>query len=146
VLAPLVRLLRRLRVGRAPSVLIAVLLAFLVISGISTLIGSQAAELAANLALSAVAVVVAAMFWTWLTAFLPDSVGRSIKPHNVQVRTSRNSAHARSGMYHPEVLHKIRSCMNTHCAHPRYLSDHNPLRSTQRHALEQRLRRELLGR
>lgn len=51
VLAPLVRLLRRLRVGRAPSVLIAVLFAFLVISGIGTLIGSQAAELAGNLAL-----------------------------------------------------------------------------------------------
>jgi predicted PurR-regulated permease PerM/methylmalonyl-CoA mutase cobalamin-binding subunit len=51
VLAPLVRLLRRLRMGRAPSVLIAVLLAFLVISGIGTLIGSQAADLAGNLAL-----------------------------------------------------------------------------------------------
>ena len=51
VLAPLVRLLRRLRLGRAPSVLIAVLFAFLVISGIGTLIGSQAAELAGNLAL-----------------------------------------------------------------------------------------------
>jgi predicted PurR-regulated permease PerM len=50
-LAPLVRLLRRLRVGRAPSVLIAVLFAFLAISGIATLIGSQAAELAGNLAL-----------------------------------------------------------------------------------------------
>jgi predicted PurR-regulated permease PerM/methylmalonyl-CoA mutase cobalamin-binding subunit len=37
--------------GRAPSVLIAVLLAFLVISGIGTLIGSQAADLAGNLAL-----------------------------------------------------------------------------------------------
>src|SRR5690242_14681188 len=49
VLAPLVRLLRRVRVGRAPSVLIAVLLAFLVISGIGTLIGSQVAELAGNL-------------------------------------------------------------------------------------------------
>lgn len=51
VLAPLVRLLRRLRVGHAPSVLIAVLLAFLVISGIATLIGSQVAELAGNLGL-----------------------------------------------------------------------------------------------
>ena len=51
VLAPLVRLLRRVRVGRAPSVLIAVLLAFLVISGIATLIGSQVADLAGNLAL-----------------------------------------------------------------------------------------------
>jgi predicted PurR-regulated permease PerM len=51
VLAPLVRLLRRLRVGHASSVLVAVLLAFLVISGIGTLIGSQAAELAGNLAL-----------------------------------------------------------------------------------------------
>jgi predicted PurR-regulated permease PerM len=51
VLAPLVRLLRRLRIGRAPSVLIAVLLAFLVISGIGILIGSQAADLAGNLAL-----------------------------------------------------------------------------------------------
>src|ERR1700751_3156311 len=51
VLAPLVRLLRRLRAGRAPSVLIAVLLAFLVIPGIGTLIGSQVAELAGNLAL-----------------------------------------------------------------------------------------------
>lgn len=51
VLAPLVRLLRRLRVGHTPSVLVAVLLAFLVISGIGTLIGSQAAELAGNLPL-----------------------------------------------------------------------------------------------
>jgi predicted PurR-regulated permease PerM len=51
VLAPLVRVLRRLRVGRAPSVLITVLFAFLLISGIGTLIGSQAAELAGNLAL-----------------------------------------------------------------------------------------------
>src|ERR1700748_755589 len=51
VLAPLVRLLRRLRIGRVLSVLIAVLLAFLVSSGIGTLIGSQAAQLAGNLAL-----------------------------------------------------------------------------------------------
>src|SRR5215470_6331401 len=51
VLAPLVRILRRLRAGRVPSVLIAVLFAFLVISGIATLIGSQAADLAGNLAL-----------------------------------------------------------------------------------------------
>jgi predicted PurR-regulated permease PerM len=51
VLAPLIRLLRRLRIGHAPSVLVTVLLAFLVISGIGTLIGSQAAELAGNLAL-----------------------------------------------------------------------------------------------
>ncbi len=51
VLAPLVRLLRRLRIGRVTSVLVAVILAFLVISGIGTLIGSQVADLAGNLAL-----------------------------------------------------------------------------------------------
>jgi predicted PurR-regulated permease PerM len=51
VLAPLVLLLRRLRAGRVPSVLVAVLFAFLVIFGIGTLIGSQVAQLAGNLAL-----------------------------------------------------------------------------------------------
>jgi predicted PurR-regulated permease PerM len=51
MLAPLVLLLRRLRAGRVPSVLIAVLFAFLVMFGIGTLIGSQMAQLAGNLAL-----------------------------------------------------------------------------------------------
>lgn len=49
VLAPLVLLLRRLHIARVPSVIIAVLIAFIVILGIGTLIGSQLAQLAENL-------------------------------------------------------------------------------------------------
>lgn len=49
VLAPLVLLLRRLHIPRVPSVIIAVLVAFIVILGIGTLIGSQLAQLAENL-------------------------------------------------------------------------------------------------
>ena len=49
VLAPLVLLLRRLHIPRVPSVIIAVLIAFIVILGIGTLIGSQLAQLAENL-------------------------------------------------------------------------------------------------
>lgn len=51
VLAPLVLLLRRARLGRVPSVLAAVFLAFLVICGIATLIVGQLAQLAENLPL-----------------------------------------------------------------------------------------------
>jgi len=49
VLAPLVLLLRRLHIPRVPSVIIAVLIAFIVILGIGTLIGSQLAQLGACL-------------------------------------------------------------------------------------------------
>jgi predicted PurR-regulated permease PerM len=49
VLAPLVLLLRRLRIGRISSVLATVLLAFVVIFGISALVGGQLAHLAENL-------------------------------------------------------------------------------------------------
>lgn len=49
VLAPLVLWLRRWRVGRVSSVIVAVLLAILVICGIATLIGGQVAQLAENL-------------------------------------------------------------------------------------------------
>ena len=49
VLAPLVLLLRRLHVGRVPSVLVAVLIAVVVILGIGALVGGQIAQLAANL-------------------------------------------------------------------------------------------------
>src|SRR5919199_6368618 len=49
VLAPLVRLLRRCRLGRVPSVLVAVVLAFVVIGGLGAVIGSQVAHLAENL-------------------------------------------------------------------------------------------------
>jgi predicted PurR-regulated permease PerM len=49
VLAPLVLLLRRLRIGRIPSVLATVLLAFVVIFGISAFVGGQLAHLAENL-------------------------------------------------------------------------------------------------
>jgi predicted PurR-regulated permease PerM len=49
VLAPLVLLLRRLHVGRVPSVIIAVLLAVFVIFGVGALIGAQLAQLAENL-------------------------------------------------------------------------------------------------
>jgi predicted PurR-regulated permease PerM len=46
VLAPLAHLLRRCRLGRVPSVLIAVLSAIAIIGGIGTVIGSQVAQLA----------------------------------------------------------------------------------------------------
>jgi predicted PurR-regulated permease PerM len=49
VLAPLVLLLRRLRIGRISSVLVTVLLAFVAIFGISALVGGQLAHLAENL-------------------------------------------------------------------------------------------------
>jgi predicted PurR-regulated permease PerM len=49
VLAPLALVLRRWRVGRVSSVIVAVLLAFLVICGIAALIGGQVAQLAENL-------------------------------------------------------------------------------------------------
>jgi predicted PurR-regulated permease PerM len=49
VLAPLVLLLRRVYVGRVASVLVAVLLALVVISGIGALIGGQIAQLADKL-------------------------------------------------------------------------------------------------
>ena len=48
LLAPLVGLLQRMRVGRAPAVIIAVLLALGVIGGLGTMIGSQVAGLAAD--------------------------------------------------------------------------------------------------
>ncbi len=49
VLAPAVTLLQRARVGKAPAVLIAVALAFIVISGIGLVVGRQATTLAASL-------------------------------------------------------------------------------------------------
>ncbi len=49
VLAPLVLLLRRWRFGRVPSVIVAVLLAFLVIFGVGAVIAGQLATLARNL-------------------------------------------------------------------------------------------------
>ena len=49
VLAPLVRLLRRARLGNVPSVLLAVLLAFGTIGGIGTVVGNQAADVAGAL-------------------------------------------------------------------------------------------------
>ena len=49
VLAPVVNLLRRLHLGRVPSVIVAVLLALGVIGGIGTVIGTQVAGLAGNL-------------------------------------------------------------------------------------------------
>ena len=48
-LGPLVKLLRRLHCGRIPSVVVAVLLAFLVIFGIGALIGSQLTQLAGQM-------------------------------------------------------------------------------------------------
>lgn len=48
-LAPLVVLLRRWHFGRVPSVILVVLLAFFVILGVASLIGSQVAHLAENL-------------------------------------------------------------------------------------------------
>lgn len=49
VLGPVVNLLRRLRLGRVPSVIAAVLLALGVIGGIGAVIGTQVAGLAGNL-------------------------------------------------------------------------------------------------
>ena len=49
VLAPVVNLLRRIKLGRIPSVIVAVLLALGVIGGIGTVIGTQVAGLAGNL-------------------------------------------------------------------------------------------------
>ena len=49
VLAPVVRLLRRLHVARVPSALVAVLMAVVVIVGIGVLMGGQIAQLAENL-------------------------------------------------------------------------------------------------
>jgi predicted PurR-regulated permease PerM len=49
VLAPVVDFLRRLRLGRVPAVIIAVLLALSVIVGLATAIGMQVAQLAAEL-------------------------------------------------------------------------------------------------
>ena len=49
VLAPLVLLLRRARLGRVPSVLVAVLVAIAVIFGIGALIGGQLAQIAEHL-------------------------------------------------------------------------------------------------
>ena len=49
VLAPVVNLLRRIKLGRVPSVIVAVLLALAVIGGIGALIGTQVAGLAGNL-------------------------------------------------------------------------------------------------
>jgi predicted PurR-regulated permease PerM len=49
VLAPVVSLLRRIRLGRVPSVIIAVLLALAVLGGIGAVIGTQVAGLAGNL-------------------------------------------------------------------------------------------------
>jgi len=46
VLAPLVTLLQRARIGKVPAVLVAVVLAFSVILGIGTVVGRQAASLA----------------------------------------------------------------------------------------------------
>ncbi|WP_336492375.1 AI-2E family transporter [Methylobacterium nigriterrae] len=49
VLAPVVNLLRRIKLGRVPSVIVAVLLALAVTGGIGALIGTQVAGLAGNL-------------------------------------------------------------------------------------------------
>ena len=49
VLAPVVHLLRRIRLGRVPSVIVAVLLALAVVGGIGAVIGTQVAGLAGNL-------------------------------------------------------------------------------------------------
>ncbi|MCJ2118446.1 MULTISPECIES: AI-2E family transporter [unclassified Methylobacterium] len=49
VLAPVVNLLRRIKLGRVPSVIVAVLLALGVIGGIGAVIGTQVAGLAGNL-------------------------------------------------------------------------------------------------
>ncbi|SDN81841.1 Predicted PurR-regulated permease PerM [Methylobacterium phyllostachyos] len=49
VLAPVVQLLRRIKFGRVPSVIVAVLLALAVVGGIGAVIGTQVAGLAGNL-------------------------------------------------------------------------------------------------
>ena len=49
VLAPVVKFLRRLHLGRVPSVIAAVMLALFIITGAATVIGSQVADLAGNL-------------------------------------------------------------------------------------------------
>ena len=49
ILAPVVALLQRLRLGRVPAVLLAVLVAVGVISGVATVIGSQVASLATDI-------------------------------------------------------------------------------------------------
>ena len=49
VLAPVVDALTRLRIGKAPSVLLAVALAFTILIGLGYLIGKQVADLTANL-------------------------------------------------------------------------------------------------
>ncbi|MCJ2015561.1 AI-2E family transporter [Methylobacterium sp. J-076] len=49
VLAPVVNLLRRIKIGRVPSVIVAVLLALAVLGGIGAVIGTQVAGLAGNL-------------------------------------------------------------------------------------------------
>ena len=49
VLAPVVALLRRARLGKAPAVLVAVALAFTIIAGIGAVVGSQATTLAGSL-------------------------------------------------------------------------------------------------
>jgi predicted PurR-regulated permease PerM len=49
VLAPVVNLLRRIKLGRVPSVIVAVLLALAVLGGIGAVIGTQVAGLAGNL-------------------------------------------------------------------------------------------------
>jgi predicted PurR-regulated permease PerM len=48
-LGPIVLLLRRRHLGRVPSVLAGVMLAFIIIFGVRTLIGSQLAQLGENL-------------------------------------------------------------------------------------------------
>ena len=48
VLAPLVRMLRRLRLGQAPSVLVAVALGFAALGGIGLVVARQLSQLAAN--------------------------------------------------------------------------------------------------
>jgi predicted PurR-regulated permease PerM len=50
-LAPLVDLLRRLRIGRIPSVILAVIMALSLVLALASLIGTQFAQLAANLPL-----------------------------------------------------------------------------------------------
>ena len=49
VLAPVVALLQRARIGKAPAVLVAVALAFTIIAGIGALVGGQATTLAGSL-------------------------------------------------------------------------------------------------
>ena len=56
VLAPLVDLLRRVKLGRVPSVLLAVLVAIGVLAAVGGIIGSQVAQLATNIPEYAVAI------------------------------------------------------------------------------------------